>query len=52
MSIKKKVVVHAKQIERVFQLGDTEVHALRGIDLEIYEGEFIVILGSSICTPF
>lgn len=41
------VAVKVQNLERVFKLGDTDVHALRGIDLEIKKGEFIVILGPS-----
>jgi putative ABC transport system ATP-binding protein len=32
---------------KVYQLGDHKVHALRGVDLEIYEGEFVSIMGPS-----
>jgi putative ABC transport system ATP-binding protein len=27
-------------------MGEVEVHALRGIDLDLYEGEFVVLLGA------
>lgn len=37
----------ARGITRVFRSGSTEVHALRGIDLELYAGEFVVLLGPS-----
>ncbi len=32
---------------KTYRMGEIEVHALRGIDLELYEGEFIVLLGPS-----
>jgi putative ABC transport system ATP-binding protein len=34
-------------IERIFMLGQTRIHALRGIDLEIMPGEFLAIWGPS-----
>jgi putative ABC transport system ATP-binding protein len=34
-------------IERVFRVGGEEVHALRGIDLEIGRGEYLSIMGPS-----
>jgi putative ABC transport system ATP-binding protein len=37
----------AEDITKVYPMGDVEVHALRGVDLSLYEGEFIVLLGPS-----
>ncbi len=34
-------------IERVFQLGDSEVHALRSLDLGIAAGEYVAVMGPS-----
>ena len=34
-------------IERVFQLGDSEVHALRRLDVSIAAGEYVAIMGPS-----
>ena len=40
-------VVHLIDLTRSFQLGDTEVHALQGINLSVDRGEFVAIMGSS-----
>lgn len=37
----------AKGLGKVYQMGEVEVPALRGVDLELFEGEFIVLLGPS-----
>ena len=34
-------------LTKVYRTGDVEVHALRGVDLEIDAGEFLVLLGPS-----
>ena len=39
--------VELSGIERVFHLGDSEVHALRDIDLRIDAGEYIAVMGPS-----
>ena len=40
-------VYQARGITKVYRMGEVEVHALRGVDLDLYEGEFIVFLGPS-----
>lgn len=36
-----------RQLSRVYHLGEVEVHALNSVDLELYAGEFVVLLGAS-----
>ena len=40
-------VIELDDVEKVYQMGNTEVRALRGSDLEIDEGEFIAVMGPS-----
>ncbi len=40
-------VFTAKGVTKVYKIGEVEVRALRGIDLELYSGEFVVLLGPS-----
>lgn len=40
-------LIELNGIERVFQLGDSEVHALRSIDLAIDSGEYVAVMGPS-----
>ena len=40
-------VYQARGITKVYRMGEVEVHALRGVDLDLIEGEFIVLLGPS-----
>ena len=41
------IVIHLKQIQKSYQLGDKAFEVLKGIDLDIHEGEFVSIMGSS-----
>src|SRR5258706_11053474 len=40
-------LVLLKDIHRTYKTGDVEVHALRGINLAIHEGEFAAVIGAS-----
>jgi putative ABC transport system ATP-binding protein len=40
-------VISAREISKVYVMGEVEVHALRGVDVDLLEGEFVVLLGAS-----
>jgi len=40
-------VVNAKNLTKVYQMGDVEVHALRGLTVQISKGEVVSIMGPS-----
>lgn len=42
-----KTVFRARNLSKVYRLGEVEVQALRHIDLDIQDGEFVVLLGPS-----
>lgn len=43
----KPAVFIASGLTKIYHMGEVNVHALRGVDLELYEGEFAVLLGPS-----
>lgn len=40
-------MITLENVEKVYQLGETEVKALRGSNVEIKEGEFVAVMGPS-----
>jgi putative ABC transport system ATP-binding protein len=43
----RKAVIDIREITKMYKMGDIEVHALRGVSLKIYQGEFLSIMGPS-----
>jgi putative ABC transport system ATP-binding protein len=46
-STSKKITLSAKNVVKTYVTGDVEVHALDGVDFELYSGEMAVLLGAS-----
>lgn len=40
-------VFHAQNLTKTYQMGEVQVHALHGVDLDLYRGELAVLLGTS-----
>ena len=41
------VTLKTRDLTKVYRSGEVEVHALRGVDLDLHEGELVVMLGPS-----
>ncbi|MCB1665251.1 MAG: ABC transporter ATP-binding protein [Pseudomonadales bacterium] len=42
-----KAVLRASQLSKYYEMGEVKVHALKNVDLSLYEGELLVLLGAS-----
>lgn len=42
-----ETVFTARSLTKVYRMGEVDIHALRGVDLELYAGELTVMLGAS-----
>jgi putative ABC transport system ATP-binding protein len=40
-------MIKVENLHKTYEMGDTKVHALRGISLKIFRGEFVAIMGAS-----
>jgi putative ABC transport system ATP-binding protein len=42
-----QVIYRVRNVSKIYRMGEVEVRALRQIDLDLYRGEFVVLLGAS-----
>jgi len=40
-------IISVKSLIKVYRMGDVEVHALRGVNVDIHQGDFVAIMGKS-----
>jgi putative ABC transport system ATP-binding protein len=43
----RRAVFRTTRLTKVYQMGEVEVHALRAVDVQLYQGELMVLLGAS-----
>ena len=43
----KKPIIQVKNLHKIYTIGKNKVHALNGVSLDIFEGEFCAIVGTS-----
>ncbi len=42
-----EIVIQVRDLRKVYRIGDVDVHALRGVDLDVRRGEFVAVVGPS-----
>lgn len=47
MNQMKENIFQVRDLTKVYKMGEVEVHALRGVNMELYVGELVVLLGPS-----
>ena len=45
--MKKRILIQLKNVWKTYRMGDAEVHALQGLNLDVTDGEFLSIMGPS-----
>jgi len=40
-------IIEVRQLTKTYRVGEVDVHALRGVDIEVQKGEFIAVVGTS-----
>ncbi len=43
----KETIISVKSLVKIYTMGDVEVHALRGVNVDIRQGDFVAIMGKS-----
>ncbi len=43
----KRIIIRIENVWKTYQMGEVEVHALRGMNFEVKKGEFVAIMGPS-----
>lgn len=42
-----KIIVRSINLQKYYPMGKSKIHVLKGIDLEVYEGEIVAVIGPS-----
>ncbi|MHC4476370.1 MAG: ABC transporter ATP-binding protein [Planctomycetota bacterium] len=42
-----KLIIRLEQVTRIYKVGVERIHALDGVDLELYENEYVAVMGPS-----